>query len=531
LQARFRRRRRAEGARLRSRPSVAEGRRRLARGGGRDDDAPYLPAPAASITYAPVPCHVLPSETKRINAGVRRNLGCLPEVYHKKLKIAVPLKHGFRAFVNVTDQGVTGYCIDLFEAAVNKLPYRLIYEFVVFDRSYDELVQSVSSGINDAAVGDITIIADRASHVEFTMPYTESGVSMLVLAKNESESKIEWVFLKPLTKELWFATVIFFLFTALVIWIIEHPRNMEYQGSNTRQLSTALYFAFSTLTFSHGQIIKSPLSKIVVVIWCFVVLVLVQSYTASFSSILTVKRFKPSVTYLDQLLNNGDYVGYQEGSFVNSFLTRRGFSERRLRSYTKKQEYAEALRKGSKNGGVSAIVDEIPYLTAIVSDPHYQKEFQMLKRIYKTPGFGFVFPPGFPLVHNLSTAMLDVTSGDEGSRMETKWFGAEAVSPSNAIPNTDSAPLTLRSFSGLFIITGCISTLMLMIRFSMSILANYTQIRDSDVQSPDVGGRNDAHEESNQAQNSMGCIVVDIHLHEVRIGSSQDIHGSVERAS
>jgi ionotropic glutamate receptor len=101
-------------------------------------------------------------------------------------------------------------------------------------------------------VGDITIIADRASHVEFTMPYTESGVSMLVLAENESESKIEWVFLKPLTKELWFATVIFFLFTALVIWIIEHPRNMEYQGSNTRQLSTALYFAFSTLTFSHG---------------------------------------------------------------------------------------------------------------------------------------------------------------------------------------------------------------------------------------------------------------------------------------
>lgn len=139
---------------------------------------------------------------------------------------------------------------------------------------------------------------------------------------------MEWVFLKPLTKELWFATVIFFLFTALVIWIIEHPRNMEYQGSNTRQLSTALYFAFSTLTFSHGQIIKSPLSKIVVVIWCFVVLVLVQSYTASFSSILTVKRFQPSVTDLEQLLKNGDYVGYQEGSFVYSFLTRRGFGER-----------------------------------------------------------------------------------------------------------------------------------------------------------------------------------------------------------
>uniref|UniRef100_A0A0E0HLY8 Ionotropic glutamate receptor C-terminal domain-containing protein n=1 Tax=Oryza nivara TaxID=4536 RepID=A0A0E0HLY8_ORYNI len=262
---------------------------------------------------------------------------------------------------------------------------------------------------------------------------------------------------------------------------------MEFQGSRTRQFCTALYFAFSTLTFSHGQIIKSPLSKIVVVSWCFVVLVLVQSYGASLASILTVKRFQPSVTDLDQLLCNGDYVGYQEGSFVHSFLTRRGFSEGRLRSYSKKQEYAESLRKGSKNGGVSAIVDEIPFLTAIVSDPHYENEFQMLKRIYKTPGFGFVFPPGFPLVHNLSNAMLDVTSGDEGS------------------------------------------PLMLMISISMSVLAQYTKIRVSDVQSPGVDDGNGAHEGSNQAQNSMGNgFVADRPLREIRIDdSSQDIHGSV----
>uniref|UniRef100_A0A0D9WMS6 Ionotropic glutamate receptor C-terminal domain-containing protein n=1 Tax=Leersia perrieri TaxID=77586 RepID=A0A0D9WMS6_9ORYZ len=464
---------------------------------------------------------ILPAdETERMNAGVRKNLGGLPEGYQKKLRIVVPLKHGFKAFVNVSDHGVTGYSVDVFEAAVKKLPHQLIYKFVVFNGSYDQLVQSVSSGINDAAVGDITITADRASHVEFTMPYTESGVAMLVLAEDESESTIKWVFLKPLTKELWIATMIFFLFTAFVIWMIERPGNMEYQGSNTRQFSTALYFSFSTLTFSHGQIIKSPLSKIVVVIWCFVVLVLVQSYTASLSSILTVKRLQPSVTDLDQLLFNGHYVGYQEGSFVQSFLTKQGFSERRLRPYINKREYAEALRKGSKNG-VSAIVDEIPYLTSFLSDPRYEKEFRMLSRIYKTPGFGFVFPPSFPLVHNLSTAILDVTSGDEGSRIEAKWFGAEAISPSYAIPNTDSAPLTLRSFSGLFIITGCMSALMLMISISKSVLVNYTEIRHSDVQSPYMDGEIGAREESNPTQYVMG---------EIRTDDSQDIHRSIESA-
>uniref|UniRef100_A0A0E0HM05 Ionotropic glutamate receptor C-terminal domain-containing protein n=1 Tax=Oryza nivara TaxID=4536 RepID=A0A0E0HM05_ORYNI len=381
---------------------------------------------------AMAPSIQLGGETKRTNAGVRRDLGALPRGYGKELKIAVPWKPGFKAFLNVTDRSVGGYCIDVFEAAVKKLPHHLSYKFVVFNGSYDELVQRVSSGNYDAAVGDVTITAERTIHADFTMPYTESGVSMLVLMENDSKSTIEWVFLKPLTRELWVATVIFFLFTGIVIWMIERPRNLEYQGSSSRQFSTALYFSFSTLTFSHGHIIKSPLSKIVV------------SYTASLSSILTAKKLRPSETDLEQILFDGDYVGYQRGSFVESFLIKQGFSKRRLRPYTKKQEYAEALRKGSMNGGVSAIV----------------------------------FPPGFPLVHNLSTAILDVTGGDEGSQIEAKWFGTTAAPPSYAIPNTDSTPLTLRSFS----VTPELEILMcevLMRMVEMEVAKNVTQHKTS----------------------------------------------------
>uniref|UniRef100_A0ACD5ZQ11 Uncharacterized protein n=2 Tax=Avena sativa TaxID=4498 RepID=A0ACD5ZQ11_AVESA len=395
------------------------------------------------------------AEIKSKNARMlaRRNSGALIGRYTKKLKIAVPEKQGFKVFVNATTQKVTGYCIDVFEAAVKKLSDDLDYEFDIYAGSYDELVHNVSSGIFDAAVGDITITAERAVYVDFTMPYTESGVSLLVLSENDSNSTIEWVFLKPLTTELWLATVGGFFFTALVVWMIERPKNLEYQGSSSRQCTTALYFSFSTLTSSHGQIIGSPLSKIVVVIWCFVVLVIVQSYTASLSSMLTAKRFRPSVTDLDQLLSNGDYIGYQSGSFVHSVLMKKAFAEKRLKSYTNKEEYAEALRKGSKNGGVSAIVDEIPYITSFLSDPQHPNEFQMVNRIYKTPGFGFVFPQYSPLVHNLSVAILDLTSGDECSQIQAEWLGTATALPSYVTPNTDSAPLTLRSFSGLFIIT------------------------------------------------------------------------------
>jgi ionotropic glutamate receptor len=105
---------------------------------------------------------------------------------------------------------------------------------------------------------------------------------------------------------------------------------------------------------------------------------------------LTAKRLRPFVKDLDQLQLSGDFVGYQNESFVRSFLTNHKFDESRLRSYTTKQEYAQALRLGSENGGVSAIVDEIPYLTSFLSDHNYKNDFRMLGCIYKTPGFGFV---------------------------------------------------------------------------------------------------------------------------------------------
>jgi len=138
-----------------------------------------------------------------------------------------------------------------------------------------------------------------------------------------------------------------------------------------------------------GQIITSPLSKVVVVIWCFAVLVLVQSYTANLSSMLTAKRLRPSVTGLEQLVSNGDNIGYQEGTFVHSFLINKGAKDDKLRTFTNQTEYAEALRKGSKKGGVSAIVDEIPYLSYFLSDKN-NKEFEMGECLYKTPGLAFV---------------------------------------------------------------------------------------------------------------------------------------------
>jgi len=107
-------------------------------------------------------------ESKSTNARkllVERNLGKVcGDNTMKPLRIGVPLKPGFEKFVKVSDpclycngtdicsstkkQNITGYSIDVFEAAMKKLQDPPRYEYCVFDGSYDGLVGSVSSGVS-----------------------------------------------------------------------------------------------------------------------------------------------------------------------------------------------------------------------------------------------------------------------------------------------------------------------------------------------------------------------------------------------
>ena len=78
----------------------------------------------------------------------------------KKLRIGVPMKDGFTEFVKVTRDSVTnttnveGFCIDVFKAAVGRLPYALPYELIPFMKpngysagDYNEMIYQVYIGV------------------------------------------------------------------------------------------------------------------------------------------------------------------------------------------------------------------------------------------------------------------------------------------------------------------------------------------------------------------------------------------------
>lgn len=65
-----------------------------------------------------------------------------------------------------------------------------------------------------------------------------------------------------------------------------------------------------------------------------------------------------------------------------------GAEEEKLKSYGTIDEYAEALSKGSGKGGVSAIVEEIPYIRVFLK--HHCHKYTKSAWNYRTGGFGFV---------------------------------------------------------------------------------------------------------------------------------------------
>jgi ionotropic glutamate receptor len=132
----------------------------------------------------------------------------------------------------------------------------------------------------------------------------------------------------------------------------------------------------------------SPLGKLVMVVWLFLLMVITASYTASLTSILTIQQLSSPITGIESLIASHWPIGYQTGSFAYNYLSETLYIARsRLVPLGSPEEYESALRRGPSDGGVAAIVDELPYVELCLSS---QKDFGIIGQPFTRGGWGFV---------------------------------------------------------------------------------------------------------------------------------------------
>ena len=138
-----------------------------------------------------------------------------------------------------------------------------------------------------------------------------------------------------------------------------------------------------------GQVVAKNCSRFVLMVWLLLAFVLMQSYTANLTSILTVDQMQPRFLTLNDLRKWGYYVGYQTGSFVYDILVQQlKFDPSKLREYNNIYSYHDALKLGSQGGGVIAIFDEVPYLNAYLQT--FGSNYIIAGPTFRSEGFGFV---------------------------------------------------------------------------------------------------------------------------------------------
>ncbi|KAL6314717.1 hypothetical protein AAG906_027064 [Vitis piasezkii] len=386
--------------------------------------------------------------------------GWTPPTDEKPLNIGVPIGSTFKQFVEVIQDGnnisFKGFSINVFNATVERLPYALPHKLYAFNGTYDELVRQVYLKKFDAVVGDVAIVAKRFEHAEFTQPYAEPGLQMITPVRSKSSNKA-WLFMKPFTRAMWILTTFINVYNGFVVWLIERNHCNELKGSVLNQIGTLLWLAFSTLFSLHGEKLHSNLSRMAMVVWLFVALVITQSYTANLTSMLTVQQLEPTVADIETLKSSNSMIGYCRGSFVSAYLKDvLGFNEKNIKNYSSPEEYAKAL----KDGQIAAAFLEAPVAKLFLAK--YCKSFMAAGTSYKVGGFGFVFPRGSPLLHDVSEALLNVSESGKLRELENSMLSSEKCEDAET-EDDETSRLSPSSFWVLFIITGGTSTFALLV--------------------------------------------------------------------
>ncbi|KAJ3702179.1 hypothetical protein LUZ61_005884 [Rhynchospora tenuis] len=202
--------------------------------------------------------------------------------------------------------------------------------------------------------------------------------------------------------------------------------------------------------------IRSYHTKIVIILWFFVAQLVLNSFTASLSSILVTQNLRPDADTMK--------IGCDGDSFVPNYLTSvLNYSAESIVNINNGSEYKLAF----ENGTITAAYLEVPYLRVFLSQ---NDNYTVYGETQMLGGFGFVLPKGSPLASDMSEAILKLGENGTLRQLEKKWF---PVSLSNYVaPDEDSnQSLGLSNYTYMFVISSCLAFLTILHRFYEAIRA------------------------------------------------------------
>jgi polar amino acid transport system substrate-binding protein len=332
------------------------------------------------------------------------------------LKVDVNINKPF-AFYDEKGE-LVGFDIDLFRAVAKK--QNIPFEFNVIRAGQ---LNTLTNFTNDVMLGGISITSEREKFVDYSFPYMNTGLKLLV--KKDSEytlwnSLIEGRYLKVLIRTIfqpavlevgiWY--ILFILVFAHIVWASDLGRNDGFADNYVKGIGESIYFCFVTCsTVGYGDYTpKTPMSRFMTIILIMCGIAFYANFTATLSAQYTSDKSEATIRDLTDMKNRK--IATIQHSTAEKYLRENGHKPL---SYSTLEDCLRELR----NKKVEGIFYDAPSLDFEARNDSY---LEVLPKLYSPQSYGFVLKDDMIYRKVISRGILNQFESGEYETHLSKWF-------------------------------------------------------------------------------------------------------------
>ncbi|EDV28929.1 uncharacterized protein TRIADDRAFT_18943, partial [Trichoplax adhaerens] len=194
------------------------------------------------------------------------------------------------------------------------------------------MVKKIIDQKADIAAGAFSITASRSHVIDFTKPFLDQGVTMLV-AKPKSLPPSIFQCFAPFTLNVWLLIAGSFIFTGVIFYATGYLSPFDLYGSavhtiySTNLGNSVWNIISSFLQQGHNKSPNALSGRIITGFWWLASCIIIATYTANLAAFLTIDRLNSAVDSIQKLATqNKIKYGTVQGSSVDNFFHKTGLS-------------------------------------------------------------------------------------------------------------------------------------------------------------------------------------------------------------
>ncbi|CAB3985657.1 glutamate receptor 2-like isoform X1 [Paramuricea clavata] len=380
----------------------------------------------------------------------------------KKLKIMLKISDPPFVFVNeskLAPQNVTGFTLDIVRELAKRFDFD--YEFVVLKKGGSKaFVKALQEKKVDLAIGSFTITAVREKKIDFSKPFMDFKMALILLIPKEKEDLFN--FHKPFSSNVWLMVVLtVFAMTFLLCCVdyfspLGYRKTAENEGEGEEfNLMNSLWFATaSTLQQGGDNTPKSPSGRILAAAFWFFILIIISTYTANLAAFFTNKKIESPIKSLDDLVykSNLEYGMEKDGQNMDFLKASKQPIYKKMISHINEKDTAMT---SSKAGVARARLGGYAYIseTPILENYNNQKpcNTMLVGDLFEVKSYGFGLTKNSEYTNALSVAILKLREEGFIEKRRKAWWD-EKSQCSREPPASATVTLELKNLGGVFII-------------------------------------------------------------------------------